>query len=315
MIDNILNLIEEQSCHAQGSSDWFRDRLGCISSSCVSFVMLASKEQVAYEKLLKSKPEFKAGKAKIPAKSTSEQIAMLEAAQADADKAKYAAAVEEWEQACEKAKAAADANPFSDTCKAYLRKVAAERNLQPRYVEDDDLFAEFRERTEINRKAIRYGSENEDIARQIYKRKEKMEINESGFIRHTEIPMYGDSPDGVVFESKKRVIAIEIKFPNPDTWIKYAEEIHSAADLKDVKDEYYWQCMSHIECGERYYKAIGALDEDGEVVCDFIFCDKMQNGGYRKIRIEANREDIALMCSRVEKANAYIDNLLERIKQ
>lgn len=273
-MENIIDLIDIQSCHAQGSLDWFRDRLGCITSSNVSCLMGITKEAKDLEKLKQS--PLKRGE-------TPEQRE-----QTISDLEKYSAE-----------------NPLTDTAKSYLRKIAAERNLQKRYIEDDTLFQEYLDRIAINTRSIRYGSENEAIAREIYRKREGVEIAECGFIRHKEIDMYGDSPDGIVLRDGVPFRAIEIKFPNPDTWMKYAESIHDAESLKEVMPEYYWQCMSHIECCRAYF---GCED------CDFIFCDKMQKGGYRRINIKPNEEDIAFMKSRIIAGNKYIETLLSNIK-
>lgn len=275
MKKDILEVINEQSCHEQGSLDWFRDRLGCITSSNVSQIMGLSKEEKEYNKLLSS-----------PLKRGETQ--------------------EDRDAAVAVAKKLADENRLSDSAKSYLRKVASERNLQERYIKDDDLFQEYLSRVDINKRAIRYGSECEPIAREIYQKKNGLEVVECGFIRHTEIEMYGDSPDGIVLKDGVPVKAIEIKFPNPDTWMMYAEKVHDAESLKEVKPEYYWQCMSHIECCNKYF---------GCESCDFIFCDKMQKGGYREINIKPNKEDIEFMKERIAIANDYINNLLKQINE
>lgn len=277
-MENIMDIIAEQSCHEQGSLDWFRDRLGCISSSKVSLLMATCPEDKEYQKLLSSTTLKRGETEEMRAQS-------LQALKERADAAR----------------------PYylSDGAKSYLRGLAAERNMQKRYIEEDNLFQEYLDRVAINTKAVRYGSENEGIAREIYHSREDMEIIECGFIRHKEIPMYGDSPDGIVLRDGIPFRAVEIKFPNPDTWMMYAENIHNQEDLKDVKPEYYWQCQSHIECCRAYF---GCED------CDFIFMDKMQRGGYRKINIQPNEEDIRLMCQRIEAGNKYIADLIEAIK-
>lgn len=317
MIKDILTTIEEQASHKQGTPSWHRDRLGCITSSNISLLMMPSAEEKAYQKALANPP-----KVKFPKGATEEEKKAIE-------KAVFA----EYEQTLAQLKQEAKDNPFSDSCKSYLCKVAAERNLQPRWISDEPVLDEngnmvyeygsmepktmfdcYLERVNISTKAMRYGTENEAIAREIYKFYEKVEVDEFGFIRHTTIPNYGDSPDGVVFESPERIVVVEIKFPQPDTFIRYARDIHSMEDLKEVKPEYYWQCMSHIEVAARYFRAIGKLKKRGRVVCDFVFCDKMQKGGYKKIHFYPKKSQMRFMTNRVRMANKYIDELLKIIK-
>lgn len=275
---NILDLINEQSCHQQGTPDWFRDRLGCITSSNVSALMTECPEDKEYRKLLAS-TTLKKGETE---ESRKIMLAQLKDA---ADKARP--------------------TYLSDGAKTYLRKVAAERNLLKSYINDDMKLAEYLERVAINTRAVRYGSDNEDIARQTLKIYRGIDIAECGFIRHKEIDRYGDSPDGIALRDGKPVRPIEIKFPLPNTWIEYAEFIHDAQSLKEVKPEYYWQCMSHIECCRSLFECND---------CDFIFMDKMQKNGFKCINIKADESEISLMKARIIAGNAWIDNLLERIK-
>lgn len=192
---------------------------------------------------------------------------------------------------------------FSDTTKGYLYKVAAERNLRDSIVQgskimDPEMFEEYLYRVEVSNKAIRYGQENEEIARVAYQRLTKYEVVTMGFQKHPTIERYGDSPDGVVLdENQKPIGALEIKCPKPDTFMRYKATIHNAEELKEEKPEYYWQCQSHCECL-------------GVQWCDFVFFDKMQKKGFVCIRIERNEEDIARMKERIVLANQFVDELL-----
>lgn len=232
--------IDAQGCVEQGSLDWYRARLGKITSSNVHFVM--------------------------------------------------------------KAPRATKANPnpegFSDTAKGYLYQVAAERNLVEEFVNNDLYFQEYLDRVDISNRSIRYGSETEATAREVYAGITGNEVIECGFVNHSEISNYGDSPDGLIIDKEGSPIgALEIKCPKPDTFIKYQDNIKDAASLKEVKPEYYWQCQSHCECNNVAW-------------CDFVVFDKMQRKGFICIRIERNDEDIALMKERIILANAEIDKLI-----
>ena len=232
---------EEIACVEQGTLDWYKARLGNITSSNVHFVMKAGKAT-------KSNP-----------------------------------------------------NPevFSDTAKGYLYQVASERNLWPSTTEDPDKFQEYLFRVEFSNKAIRYGQENEDVARKAYESILNREVAQAGFIIHPTIPNYGDSPDGIVLdENGKPAGALEIKCPKPETFMKYKATIHNAEELKAEKPDYYWQCQSHCECNNLPW-------------CDFVFFDKMQRNGFVCIRIDRNEEDIAAMKERIVLANEFIDNLLK----
>lgn len=186
---------------------------------------------------------------------------------------------------------------FNDTAKGYLYKVAAERNLRQQVIDDEVQFEEYMMRVDISTRDIRWGQENEDIARKVYEKVLKREVVTAGFILHDTIDNYGDSPDGIVLDDNgKPVGALEIKCPKPETFIRYKATIHNAEELKEEKPEYYWQCQSHCECNNLQW-------------CDFVFFDKMQKNGFVCVRIDRNDEDIALMKSRIVLANEFIDSL------
>ena len=152
-------------------------------------------------------------------------------------------------------------------------------------------------RVDLSTRDIRWGQENEDIARKVYEKVLKHEVAQAGFILHETIENYGDSPDGIVLDDNGRPIgALEIKCPKPETFVRYKATIHNAEDLKVVKPEYYWQCQSHCECNKLPW-------------CDFVFFDKMQKNGFACVRIERNEEDIELLKSRIILANEFIESL------
>lgn len=234
-MENKEDLIDRVSCLEQGTREWFKARLGYITSSRVGDLM----------KLPRSKTET-----------------------------------------------------FTETAMSYLYQVAAERNLRTTVLMDDNMFDEYLYRTDVSNKAIRWGQENEDVARKVYSRKTGNEVAQCGFIPHKEIGNYGDSPDGIIVDENDIPIgAMEIKCPNPATFMKYKHRVHSAEDLKTVKPEYYWQCQSHCECNDLQW-------------CDFIFFDKMQKNGFVCVRIERNDEDIAFLKERVSLANELINSML-----
>jgi hypothetical protein len=196
-------------------------------------------------------------------------------------------------------KAMAEGEIFSETAKSYLYKVASERNIRKSYLEDDFRFAEYLERTNIETREMRYGSETEAVAREAYRLKTKCELTEVGFVQHKSIDNYGDSPDGVVLDKEtfKPIGCIEIKCPKPETWMKYKALFAQGKSLLDIEEKYYWQCLSHIMC----------LEVDW---CDFIYFDKMMKDSLQVVRIDRNDEDILALEQRIEKANEFINSLL-----
>jgi hypothetical protein len=197
-------------------------------------------------------------------------------------------------------KAQAEGEVFSETAKSYLYKVAAERNISEPYLEDQ--FDEWLDRTNIETKAMRYGTENEDLARSLYEYQleDGYSVVQCGFIEHPDIPNYGDSPDGVVVDGESNPVGcIEIKCPNSDTWMKYKALFAQGKTLKEIEEKHYWQCQSHNLCNNVQW-------------CDYIFFDKMMKDSLQIVRIQRNKEDIESLEERIVLANGFIDNILKK---
>ena len=234
-------MMEDASCFGQRTPEWYKARLGHITSSMVYNVMLQ------------------------PTK-----------------------------------KAQAEGEVFSETAKSYLYKVAAERNISEPYLQDQ--FDEWLDRTNIETRAMRYGTETEDLARNVYEFERLEEGNtlvQCGFIKDSVIPYYGDSPDGVVCDSESIPIGcIEIKCPNSETWMKYKAMFAKGMTLKDIEEKYYWQCQSHMLCLNVAW-------------CDFIYFDKMMKDSLQVVRIERNEDDIKELTERINLANVFIEKLFK----
>ena len=123
---------------------------------------------------------------------------------------------------------------FTETAKSYLYQLAAERLMSDEY--KGDKFDEWLQRTNIETAAMRYGTENEEMARWLYNINidADLAVREHGFTEYIE-GLYGDSPDGLVVttdNSPKTIGVIEIKCPNPSTYVKYRHQLESSKTLK-----------------------------------------------------------------------------------
>ena len=186
---------------------------------------------------------------------------------------------------------------FTDTAKNYLYERAAERMLNDLYA--GERFDEWLNRTNVETFAMRYGTETEELARQNYDLfvEEGLTVKECGFYHHPTMGgFYGDSPDGLVWSKTDLVGCIEIKCPNPNTWMKYRDGFRRGLTLKEVEEKYYWQCQSHMMC-------------TGTDWCDFVYFDKMLRDGLQVQRVERNDEDIEAMEGRIKLAEDYIKSL------
>ena len=188
---------------------------------------------------------------------------------------------------------------FTDTAKSYLYQLAAERNISDLYLHQ--RFDEWLQRNNHETSAMRYGTETEQMARDCYNMQlpDGMTVKETGFAKHSTLPNYGSSPDGVVYNIDKDLVGVlEIKCPNPNTWMMYRDGFRHGKTLKEVESKYYWQCQSHMLC-------------TGTDWCDFVFFDKMQKDGLQIVRIDRNESDITDMSSRITAADEYINHIIK----
>jgi hypothetical protein len=137
---------------------------------------------------------------------------------------------------------------FGETALSYIYKVAAERMLNPVFVESDDLFADYIEQQQVYSKAIVWGQEQEDNAKDLLMRKNPgWELTNVSSCRHDTIPHFAASPDAIIYDRKKMMVA-EIKCPNPNTYVRYLTEINDGDSLKSVQPDYYYQMMAEMAC-------------------------------------------------------------------
>lgn len=187
---------------------------------------------------------------------------------------------------------------FTDTAKNYLYQLAAERSLNDLYAGQD--FDQWLQRINVETWAMRYGTDTEALARDNYYMQlaDGLTVKECGFFKHYRLDCYGDSPDGTIYDAKGELVGVlEIKCPNPNTFMRYKALFAQGLTLKDIEEKYYWQVQSHIMC-------------TGTDWCDFVAFDKMLREPLQVHRIERCDEDIALMEERIEEADKFIENIV-----
>lgn len=112
-------------------------------------------------------------------------------------------------------------------------------------------------------------------------------IQSVGFIKRTDIPWLGISPDGVEMNENGEIVnASEIKTPEPKAYVQYAIE-----NPDSVPDKYYWQVV-------HYFIVIDTLQS-----LDFITqCPEMQDERCRKHKVTVTRDMLAEDIKRAQEA-------------
>lgn len=191
---------------------------------------------------------------------------------------------------------------FGDTALSYIYQVAAERMLNPVFVDDDELFADYVEQMQITSKAIRWGQEQEDNAKDLLLRKNPgWELAEVSSCRHDTILYFAASPDAIIYDREKMMVA-EIKCPNPNTYVKYATDIKDGETLKAVKPEYYYQMQSEMACTNA---------ESGVFVA---YCPWLTYP-IHIVPIARDEETIKAIEERVIKANEIVEEIIKKTEK
>lgn len=84
-------------------------------------------------------------------------------------------------------------------------------------------------------KAMQFGTETEEMARLHYEITYGVEVEQTGFMGHPTIPMFGSSPDGLIGQEG----GLEIKCPEPQTHVLTILD-------KQIDGDYILQCQTNM---------------------------------------------------------------------
>ena len=190
---------------------------------------------------------------------------------------------------------------WSDTAKSYLFQIAGERLFNKDFLDDDDVFQDYIDQVSVTTKAMQWGTDNEDAAKNLYM---DMNFPEGEIVglsscKHDTIPHFAASPDGAIYDTDGNIRIIEVKCPNINTYMKYRSLIHDAESLKEVEPKYYWQMMAEMSC-------------TGAKSGIFITYNPWLSKPIHWADIERNEEDIKLMEERVINANQFIEEIINQ---
>lgn len=187
---------------------------------------------------------------------------------------------------------------FSDTAKSYIYQLAAERNMNPDIVNDDEMFEIYLSTVNVESKAMRFGTEQEENARDLYCRITGRKVVEVGSCGHTEIAHFASSPDGFFYdENTGEKGCLEIKCPSLSVFMKYKSEVHDNASLLSSKPEYFYQCQAHMACVNASWT-------------DFVVYNPFQKYPIHIVRILPDEKMFSEMEKRIKAANEIIENLI-----
>ena len=183
---------------------------------------------------------------------------------------------------------------FGETAKSYITTVVADRLVSPDIVDDDYEYALYLEENHPTTRAMQWGTDHEDDARNRYADNTGFKVELAPSIKHSEIEYFSCSPDGMVGTDG----LVEIKCQQPKNFTESAYAILTGGDLKDINRMYYWQVQAQMCITGRKW-------------CDFVLYHPKQQPYFVCTRIERNEEDIATLMERVKAAETIAE---ERVK-
>lgn len=208
---------------------------------------------------------------------------------------------------------------FSATATSYMQQLAFERTMDKEIVENDELFAQYVGITEVKNKILEWGHKQEGCAadlfaamfQSLYEPKAEpftLKMEEPPSVRHPEIPHFASSPDRMfVNPVTGETCCVEIKSPQGKAFAKYAcliqlpTEEERLAELKKVEPNYYWQLFSHMMV-------------TGTTMCYWVIYNPFSAKPLYSMEVNFNQEVVDQIAARVTEANAYIDELVEKLK-
>lgn len=188
---------------------------------------------------------------------------------------------------------------FGETAKSYIYSVAAERDMNPVIVNDDELFEEYLKQVDVSGKAMRWGNEQEENARILYEKITGRHIVEVGSCKHPTIENFASSPDGFFYdENTGEKGCLEIKCPNQATFMRYKDEVKDNGSLLTTKPEYFFQCQAHMMATGSHW-------------VDFIAYCPFQQHPIHIVRITPDYSCFAELEKRINAANDIINQIID----
>lgn len=189
---------------------------------------------------------------------------------------------------------------FSDTAESYLYQLVSERTMNPRIINNDELFQLYLNQTNVTTKAMQWGNEQEENARSLYALRTGNKMVEVGSCKHDEIEMFSSSPDGFFYnESTGEKICLEIKCLGQKEYIKYLDSVYDAESLCAINPQYFYQCHSHMMV-------------TGASATDFVIYNPFQSIPIHIVRIKKDDHIANLIAERVALGNEFIRDKVDR---
>lgn len=187
---------------------------------------------------------------------------------------------------------------FGDTAMSYIYRIASERKLLYNGIWDsmtDEEKDDFIRTQYASNKAMQWGTEHEDMARNRFAFETSKIITEVGSCVNTNLLCLSASPDGVI---ENEDALVEIKCPSLETYARYSDRIHDNLSLLEEKPEYYWQIQTQLWVTEKK-------------LCYFVWYHPYVGLQYTTIVPDTNNTN--MMLNRIEEAEELAQRIYQKL--
>ena len=136
---------------------------------------------------------------------------------------------------------------FGETALSYINKVGEERLINPQILDDEYLFDQYKDLYYASSKAMDWGTDQEQYAREKYEQVKHCHVMQVGSIRHKAIAHFASSPDGFIDDDKFGKGCLEIKCLSGGNFFRYLS-VNSNDELRSINSKYFYQCQAHMAC-------------------------------------------------------------------
>lgn len=187
---------------------------------------------------------------------------------------------------------------FGDTAMSYIYRLASERRMICKGMwdsmenEEKDNFI----RTQYaSNRAMQWGTEHEDMARNRFGFETGKCITEVGSCVNPKMDFLSASPDGVIEDEDALV---EIKCPSLEVYARYSDRIGGNDTLLEEKPEYYWQIQTQLWVTEKK-------------LCYFVWYHPYVGLQYTTITPDAHNTNV--MLDRIKSAETLVRRIYRKL--
>ena len=208
---------------------------------------------------------------------------------------------------------------WSSTAESYLQQLAFERAMDTDIVNNDDLFGQYIELTNVKSKAIEWGHKQEGNAANLFAANFQplyepdaeyfqLSLEEPPSVKSKELLHFASSPDRMFANPVTgEECCVEIKSPQGKAFAKYASitllstQEERLEALKKAEVNYYWQLFAHMLATETSK-------------CYWVIFNPFATNPLYTMEVTRDEDIINELREKIVKADQYIEQFVAKLK-